>query len=638
MTAPRNLPARPMQPSVRGSGGLDARRAAARCVLTPGALAFVARSRAHVRAAASRSCSSGGASVQARLDAGERRDFLAETRAVRDGATGQVAPLPADLRRPARRDHRPGRPQDDHQRAQLGANVFMADFEDANSPTWENLHRGPDQPARRGARGRSRYDEPASGKALRAQRADRDADGAAARLAPAREARRWSTASRCPASLFDFGLYFFHNAKALLARGTGPYFYLPKLESHLEARLWNDVFVCAQEALGLPRGTIRATVLIETMPAAFEMDEILYELREHSAGLNCGRWDYIFSFIKKFRNDPTFVLPDRAQVTMDQHFLRAYTQLLDPDLPPPRRPRDGRHGGADPDQERPGGQRGGAREGARRQAARGHATATTAPGSPTRAWCRSRRRSSTRTCRARTRSTRKRDDVHVTAADLLTRARGHAITEAGLRHNIDVGMQYLEAWLRGHGLRAALQPDGGRRHRRDLARPGLAVDPPRRALDDGRQVTARAVRAAARRGAGRGCAASSARRASTAAASTTAARPVRATSSTDADVRGVPDARPPTSTCSTDASDGRRSDLHRADAETAMRPHSTTRTAKRRTTTGAGSGIARPYTRRGRGAAARHRCSIEHTLARLGAERLWELLHDRAVRRTRWAR
>ena len=129
-------------------------------------------------------------------------------------------------------------------------------------------------------------------------------------------------------SLFDFGLFFFHNAKALMAKGSGPYFYLPKMESHLEARLWNDVFHFAQEELGIPRGTIRATVLIETILAAFEMDEIIYELREHSAGLNCGRWDYIFSFIKKFRNRPDFVLPNRAQVTMERHFLSSYVHLL----------------------------------------------------------------------------------------------------------------------------------------------------------------------------------------------------------------------------------------------------------------------------------------------------------------------
>src|SRR6202012_30303 len=129
-------------------------------------------------------------------------------------------------------------------------------------------------------------------------------------------------------SLFDFGLYFFHNTKELLARGSGPYFYLPKMESHLEARLWNDIFLHAQNAIGVPSGTIKATVLIETILAAFEMDEILYELREHSAGLNCGRWDYIFSFIKKFRNRPDFLLPDRTTVTMERHFLKSYVDLL----------------------------------------------------------------------------------------------------------------------------------------------------------------------------------------------------------------------------------------------------------------------------------------------------------------------
>jgi malate synthase len=148
-------------------------------------------------------------------------------------------------------------------------------------------------------------------------------------------------------SLMDFGLYVFHNAKELTARGSGPYFYLPKLESHLEARLWNDVFLFAQEKLGVPKGTIKATVLVETILAAFEMDEILYELREHSAGLNCGRWDYIFSFIKKFARDPAAVMPDRASVLF---------AAGDQDLPPARRARDGRHGGADPDQERPGGE------------------------------------------------------------------------------------------------------------------------------------------------------------------------------------------------------------------------------------------------------------------------------------------
>ena len=197
-------------------------------------------------------------------------------------------------------------------------------------------------------------------------------------------------------SLFDFGLYFFHNAKEALGRGTGPYFYLPKMESHLEARLWNDVFVHAQDALGVPQKSIKATVLIETILATFEMDEILWELKDHSAGLNCGRWDYIFSFIKKFREQEWSVLPDRGQVDDDVAFPALLQPAPDQDLPPPRSARDGRHGGADPDQERS------RRPTTRRWAACAptrsarRATAMTAPGWRIPAWCRSPRPSSTR--------------------------------------------------------------------------------------------------------------------------------------------------------------------------------------------------------------------------------------------------
>ncbi len=172
------------------------------------------------------------------------------------------------------------------------------------------------------------------------------------------------------ASLFDFALYFFHNAHELLNRGTGPYFYLPKLESHLEARLWNDVFVRAQDLLGLKRGSIRATVLIETILAAFEMDEILYELRDHSAGLNCGRWDYIFSIIKKFRGNEAFTMPDRALVTMTSHMMRSYSAAGHQDVSSSWYSRHRRHGGPDPHQGRPEGQRRGDRQGAGRQGAR----------------------------------------------------------------------------------------------------------------------------------------------------------------------------------------------------------------------------------------------------------------------------
>ena len=274
-----------------------------------------------------------------------------------------------------------------------GASVYMADFEDATTPTWANLIEGQIN-LRDAIRRTIDFTDPDSGKRYRL------GDKTATLMVRPRgwhlpEAHVASTAQPMSGALFDFGLYFFHNAKELIARGTGPYFYLPKLESHLEARLWNDVFVFAQERLGIPSGTIKATVLIETILAAFEMDEILYELREHSAGLNCGRWDYIFSFIKKFRSRPDFVMPDRDQVTMTVPFLRAYSLLADPDLPSPRRARDraawrrrSRSATIAQANEQALGK-------VRADKEREAATATTAPGSRTRAWCRSPRRCST---------------------------------------------------------------------------------------------------------------------------------------------------------------------------------------------------------------------------------------------------
>jgi malate synthase len=207
-----------------------------------------------------------------------------------------------------------------------GAQVFMADFEDANSPTWANLVSGQAN-LMDAVRRTISYKNPDTGK-----RYSLNPTIATLLVRPRGfhlpEPHLVVDRRPAPGMLVDFGLYFFHNVDALRQAGTGPYFYLPKMESHLEARLWNDVFVRAQEALNVPRGTIRATVLIETLPAAFEMDEILFELKEHSAGLKCGRWDYIFSSIKTLRNEPAFVLPDRGQVTMAAPFLRAYTQLL----------------------------------------------------------------------------------------------------------------------------------------------------------------------------------------------------------------------------------------------------------------------------------------------------------------------
>ena len=232
---------------------------------------------------------------QARLSAGERFDFLAETRAVREG-DWKGPPIPADLR--DRRVEITG-PVDRKMiinALNSGANVFMADFEDANAPTWHNLLEGQKNLAD-AIRRTIGYVDPTTGKSyeLKEKTATLMVRPRGLHLVE----KHFEVDGRpAPGSLFDFGLFFFHNAKELLARGSGPYFYLPKLESHLEARLWNDVFLKAQDALGVPRGAVRATVLIETLPAAFEMDEIIHELREHSAGLNCGRWDYIFSFIK----------------------------------------------------------------------------------------------------------------------------------------------------------------------------------------------------------------------------------------------------------------------------------------------------------------------------------------------------
>src|SRR6267378_1571748 len=261
---------------------------------------------------------------QQELDAGRLPDFLPETKEIRD-SDWTVAPIRPDLT--DRRVEITGPPERKMMINALnsGANVFMADFEDANAPTWENNLRG--QENVRDAVARTIAFTSPEGK-----RYALEPKTATLVVRP----RGWHLVEKhlavdgqpIAASLFDFGLTFFHTAAALVASGSGPYFYLPKLESHLEARLWNDVFVFAQGALDMPRGTIRATVLIETILAAFETDEILWELRDHSAGLNCGRWDYIFSYIKKLRRRPECVLPDRALVTMDQPFLHAYADLV----------------------------------------------------------------------------------------------------------------------------------------------------------------------------------------------------------------------------------------------------------------------------------------------------------------------
>src|SRR5438105_9753976 len=382
---------------------------------------------------------------QAELDAGSLPDFLPETKDVRDRAW-TVAPIPPDLR--DRRVEITG-PVDRKMiinGLNSGANVFMADFEDANAPTWENNVVG-QRNLRDAVAGTISYLSP---------------EGKRYALAPTTATlfvrpRGWHLVEKhvdvdgvpISASLFDLGLAFYHNAAALITKGSGPYFYLPKLESHLEARLWNDVFNLAQDEVGIPRGTIRATVLIETILAAFEMDEILYELRDHSGGLNAGRWDYIFSIIKKFRNRPDFVLPDRATVTMEKHFLKSYVDLLINICH-----RRGIHamGGMaaqipiknDPEANEKALEK--VRQDKLREVHAGHdGTWVAHPGLVGVA-----KEIFDAHMKQPNQIDRPLQDVHVTAKDLLAPTEGK-ITEAGLKWNIDVGLQYLESWLRGNG-------------------------------------------------------------------------------------------------------------------------------------------------------------------------------------------
>lgn len=418
-------------------------------ILTPEALAFVESLHRRFNPVR-RSLLAERTARQARIDAGELPDFLPETAGVRAGSW-HVAPAPADLA--DRRVEITG-PVDRKMiinALNSGARVFMADFEDSNSPTWANVVNGQVNLI------------DAVRRTIRLEQ-----DGKVYELAehPATlmvRPRGWHLTERhalvdgepVSASLFDFGLYFFHNARHLLDNGSGPYFYLPKLESHLEARLWNDVFLAAQQELGIPAGSIKATVLIETILAAFEMDEILNELKEHSAGLNAGRWDYIFSVIKKLRNHPEFLLPDRALVTMNVHFMRSYTRLL-------------------------------IRTCHRRSA---HAMGGMAAFIPSRSDEKINQRAI-----AKVREDKElevfnghdgtwvahpdlvpvamevfdatlgehpnqigaeHDDVPVEPRDLLTtHVEGGAVTEGGVRTNVSVGIRYLEAWLGGNGAAA----------------------------------------------------------------------------------------------------------------------------------------------------------------------------------------
>ncbi len=383
---------------------------------------------------------------QVRIDAGEMPDFLAETKHIRDG-DWTVAPIPADIQ--DRRVEITG-PTDAKMvinALNSGASVFMADFEDANSPSWDNMMQG--QINLRDANKRAlAFQDPASGKQYAL------ADKLAVLMVRPRgwhlmEAHMRVDGAPVAGGIFDFGLYLFHNHATLRTNGSGPYFYLPKMQSHLEARLWNRVFVAAQEALGLPVGTIKATVLIEHILAAFEMDEILYELREHMAGLNCGRWDYIFSFIKTFRNHAPFVLPDRGEVTMTVRFLRSYSQLV---IKTCHRRRAFAMGGMaaqipnrrDPEANAIALEK--VKADKEREANDGHdGTWVAHPDLIPVA-----KEVFDRVMPQPNQLDVTRDDVNVTAEDLLAVPTGN-ITEAGLRQNINVGILYTEAWLRGRG-------------------------------------------------------------------------------------------------------------------------------------------------------------------------------------------
>ena len=384
--------------------------------------------------------------VQARLDRGERPNFLPETAGIRAG-DWTVGSLPADIQ--DRRVEITG-PVDRKMvinALNSGANVFMADFEDANTPTWTNQIEGQIN-LRDAIRRAITFTDPNTGKSYKLN------DRTAVLFVRPRglhlpEKHVIVDGAPMAGSLFDFGLYFFHNAKALLERGSGPYFYLPKLESHLEARLWNDVFLHAQQKLGLPPGTIKATVLIETILAAFEMDEILYELREHSAGLNAGRWDYIFSFIKKFRNDPRAVMPDRSLVTMTTPMMRAYALLLIATCHKRNAHAMGGMAAQIPIKDDPIANQAAMDKVAadkQREATDGHdGTWVAHPGLVKIA-----KDIFDQLMPGPNQIERKRQDVHVTADDLLEVPEG-PITEAGLRQNVNVGIGYIEAWLRGLG-------------------------------------------------------------------------------------------------------------------------------------------------------------------------------------------
>jgi malate synthase len=414
-------------------------------ILSPAALEFIVHLE-RTFGARRRQLLAARAQRQKRLDKGEKPDFLPEMQSVRD-ADWTVAPLPADLQ--DRRVEITG-PTDRKMvinALNCGASVFMPDFEDANTPTWANMIEGQFN-LRDAVRRTITFKDPKNGKHYKLN------DNVAVLVA---RPRGWHLPEKhvrvdgkpMSGSIFDFGLYFFHNAKELLARGSGPYFYLPKMESHLEARLWNDIFVEAQKKLGIPQGSIKGTVLIETILAAFEMDEILYELREHSGGLNCGRWDYIYSFIKKFAEDPNCVMPDRGQVTMAAHFLTSYSLELVRTCHKRNVHAMGGMAAQIPIKDDPVANEAAlskVRADKEREANNGHdGTWVAHPGLVPIA-----KHVFDGIMKEPNQIARKRQEMDVKAADLLRMPEG-TMTEAGLRQNVNVGIGYIEAWLRGNG-------------------------------------------------------------------------------------------------------------------------------------------------------------------------------------------
>jgi malate synthase len=459
-------------------------------VVTPQALEFVAELE-HRFGPTRRQLLEARIQKRERLRAGETLDFLPATREIREG-DWQVAPAPPELRQRWVEITGPTDRKMVINALNSGADGFMADFEDANAPTWRNMVTGHIN-LRDAIEGTITY-EGSDGRHY-----ELDEQVATLLVRP----RGWHLPERhvlvdgapVAGALFDFGLYFFHCARSLLAEGAGPYLYLPKLESHLEARLWNDVFTFCEEAAGIEPGSIRATVLIETLPAAFEMEEILYELREHSAGLNAGRWDYIFSSIKSFADRPEMVLPDRSDVKMTVPFMRAYTELLAATchrrgahamggmaaLIPSRKDPEANERALD-----------GVRSDKEREVSQGYDGTWVAhpdlvpvarevferglDGAPNQL-------------------ARQRDDVRITAEQLqdLASTPG-SVTEAGLRTNVNVGFQYVSFWLTGRGAAAinSLMEDAATA---EISRTQIWQWVQHGAqLEDGRTVTAALVR------------------------------------------------------------------------------------------------------------------------------------------------